>query len=685
MRPFRVLPALLLAACTSSTGDAWLVDAAVQAPTSSDALRTRTAEVQRSFVPHANTPLAFDTGGSVDIELFPDLAIEATLDRLSVNAQSTTWIGHVIGWPDREVVLTRTRDGFVAGTVRLPTGVVRITPIGTDQVRVDELADTSAGVDLEPLVPSFLPPGAVPAGDSDEDSAPRVQVLVAATAPAATAMGGESGLKAVAANLIAQANEGYEDSDVGMRLELAGVHVSGWDEDGFDWTDALVSAANTSDGVMDDVAVARADTGADIVSVLVAGDSNACGLGYLMSPARADFAPAAYNVVNQLCAGSNLSFAHEVGHNLGLHHDRDNASGTPATSYAYGYQVPDAGYRTVMAYSCDGASCPRVNLWSTPDVEVDGQAAGRPVDASDSAHNVAAMGLTAPIAEDFGTAVDVEEPVASQILLPEDRTVLGGSTLALTWQDVGADDYVVTVGSSAGGADVDRVDAGTDVSATLTGLPTDGSTLYVTLWSEIDGEFYSDSHTYTAADPIPRAASILTPEDGHTFTSASAAFTWTDAKADSYALVLGSTADGSDLGTWGTSSTRFDVSGLPTDGRTIYATLYSRDGETWRSDSRQYTAFKGESVEAHPATLIEPAPGSTLIGRVIRLSWTDTGASNYDVTITQNGAELVHATTNGTAVLLSLPPSTQAGRIEVRLASELESGWFSRSSTFTIE
>jgi len=148
---------------------------------------------------------------------------------------------------------------------------------------------------------------------------------------------------------------------------------------------------------------------------------------------------------------------------------------------------------------------------------------------------------------------------------------------------------------------------------------------------------------------------------------------------------LDSTADGSDLGTWGTTSTRFDVTGLPADGRAVYATLYSRDGEIWRSDSRQYTAFKAEATESYPATLLEPTPGATLSGRVIRLSWTDTGALNYDVTISQNGAELVHATTNGTTVLLSLPPSTQEGLIEVRLASQLESGWFGRSSTFTLE
>ena len=44
-----------------------------------------------------------------------------------------------------------------------------------------------------------------------------------------------------------------------------------------------------------------------------------------------------------------LSYAHEVGHNQGLHHDPASSGGSVGSySYAYGYQDPGGAFRTVM-------------------------------------------------------------------------------------------------------------------------------------------------------------------------------------------------------------------------------------------------------------------------------------------------------------------------------------------------
>lgn len=686
MRARLLASAVLLSACNADLPrGAWLVDAEIQRPGDSDALRSRTARIRHPLVSGAGTPAALDSTDAISVALFDDLLLEAESDRVGVVDGTTMWSGHVLGWPDREVVLSRTRDGYTAGVVRLPDSVVRITPTDRDEILIEELAADAFGTDIQPLLPGFLPVLDRAEGDVETVGAPIVDVLVAASAPAGAAVGGESGLEAVAASLIAQANEGYADSGVGMRLRLAGVHLSAWDESGFAWTGTLSDLADTTDGTLDDVAEARDDVGADVVSLLVAGDGGACGLGYLMSPARAAFAPAAYSLVDRRCAGANLSFAHEIGHNLGLHHDRDNASGSGATPYAYGYRAEEAGFRTVMAYACDGAACPRVNLWSTPDASIDGTPAGRPVDAEDSAHNVATMGLTAGVAQDFRAAIETPEPEAAHILMPADGTTLPGASLSLTWGDAGADGYLVTVGSSAGGADLANLDVGTAVSTTITGLPTDGSTLYVTVWSDFDGAFLTDAHTYVAADPIPRKASLESPIDGATLPGAEATFTWSDAKADSYALVLSSTAEGSDLGTFGTAANRLVVRSLPTDGRTIWATLHSKDGDTWRSDTHTYTAHDADPDLDLPAVLIEPAPGRTLTGRTLRFTWTDPGASAYALTVVQGTTELAHESGTGTATTVTLPSGTAAGLIEVRLASELNGRWFSRTYTFTLE
>ena len=64
---------------------------------------------------------------------------------------------------------------------------------------------------------------------------------------------------------------------------------------------------------------------------------------------NAGFAPYAFNINLWSCSNGNPSMAHEIGHNLGLTHDRPNAGGgTPAYSYAYGYGVAGVA-RDVMA------------------------------------------------------------------------------------------------------------------------------------------------------------------------------------------------------------------------------------------------------------------------------------------------------------------------------------------------
>jgi hypothetical protein len=56
----------------------------------------------------------------------------------------------------------------------------------------------------------------------------------------------------------------------------------------------------------------------------------------MLHPAYADYA---FNVVKDDCATGYYSFGHEIGHNLGLSHDHDNASGG-LFDYSYGHQAP---------------------------------------------------------------------------------------------------------------------------------------------------------------------------------------------------------------------------------------------------------------------------------------------------------------------------------------------------------
>src|SRR5690606_21342397 len=96
---------------------------------------------------------------------------------------------------------------------------------------------------------------------------------------------------------------------------------------------------------------------ADIVSLWTEqlGDRE-CGLGNVMMTVSSTFERRAFHVVKRECATDQLSFAHELGHNMGLLHDWFKDSGTKPYDYAHGYLDIADGWRTIMAYA-DAADC----------------------------------------------------------------------------------------------------------------------------------------------------------------------------------------------------------------------------------------------------------------------------------------------------------------------------------------
>jgi len=108
------------------------------------------------------------------------------------------------------------------------------------------------------------------------------------------------------------------------------------------------------------------------------------------------------------CLGSG-TFPHELGHNIGLLHDRytldnnEQGAGTQIDNHIpYGYVDPEGEFYTIMAYgsSCrdiaPNGTCNREALYSSPDLDVNGTPAGKSdanVDAANAAH---ATTLTTP-------------------------------------------------------------------------------------------------------------------------------------------------------------------------------------------------------------------------------------------------------------------------------------------------
>ena len=103
----------------------------------------------------------------------------------------------------------------------------------------------------------------------------------------------------------------------------------------------------------------RNETNADVVSMMIP-SGQFCGLGQY-TPANLNAGTTshvAHSVVKFGCSLAKYSFAHEIGHNLGMHHDRAALAGGVSSNCNYGYHLtaPSIGLtmpfnRTIMAYS----------------------------------------------------------------------------------------------------------------------------------------------------------------------------------------------------------------------------------------------------------------------------------------------------------------------------------------------
>jgi hypothetical protein len=106
------------------------------------------------------------------------------------------------------------------------------------------------------------------------------------------------------------------------------------------------------------VEILRQQYGADIVTMFT-GSGGSCGIAFIGPKADS-----MYSVVREDCASSYLSFAHEIGHNFGCDHNREEAKDDPDNLFAYGYLDPFNEYRTILAYDCEQKYCPRVMRFS---------------------------------------------------------------------------------------------------------------------------------------------------------------------------------------------------------------------------------------------------------------------------------------------------------------------------------
>ena len=293
--------------------------------------------------------------------------------------------GHQSGYTPREttadplndVVLVR-RGNQITGSVRVDGQLYRVRPLPSGATAVIEIDENRMPADhpesayraiFEAAARDKIDMSAkgkpcrtnCGGGGTPIDPGPTqtIRVMVVATNDAIAAYGGD--MQALVELAVAESNQGYVNSNIGINMVLANYSTTTYGTVGMS-TD-LSRFRGTSDGYMDTIHATRDANAAD-VGMLVANDASACGLASgIGSTASTAFATAYWD-----CITGYYSFAHEIGHLQSARHDPANDPTNTPYAYGHGYQAPGNVWRTIMAYNCTGAGCPRINYWSNPAV-----------------------------------------------------------------------------------------------------------------------------------------------------------------------------------------------------------------------------------------------------------------------------------------------------------------------------
>ncbi|MBX3292774.1 MAG: hypothetical protein KF881_07780 [Acidobacteria bacterium] len=342
--------------------------------------RTSIAAVKEAEIVFDRPAAEYARSVRLDIPLLDGRVFRAERKVLETRAlDDQSWFGKAkIGEYDGDITLTF-KGGYVAGRIFTFEKTYEIVPKGNKHILLEldgALFPECAGeVKGEPGYIRETPGATVDSGD-------RIDVLVVYTASVRTSLGGDAQAQAFAQQAIDASNGTYFNSKIRQRLRLVGAQLTALNETG--------SFSSELSNLRNDPATAtlRNSTNADMVAMLT-NSAEACGIGYLMG-APGGNPNNGFSVTARTCAVGNLTFAHELGHNMGSQHNPENGSG-PTYPYSYGHWH-NGMYRTVMSYvnPCVNG-CSRAPYFSNPDVVY----AGLPTGIANARDNARSINNTA--------------------------------------------------------------------------------------------------------------------------------------------------------------------------------------------------------------------------------------------------------------------------------------------------
>ena len=473
------------------------------------------------------------------LNLFDDVVFTGIVEHIEPTSSGHALWGNLDGVELGTMTLV-VNGSVVVGTVRTPVAVYTIRTVSDGTYVIRQIDESSLPPLGEPLGgPLSAPEVRSQADDVPLDDGSEIDVMVVYTPLAKRKEGGRAAIEALIDLFVAETNQAYANSRVTHRIRLVLREEVDYTEDGDSFID-LDRLTNDSDGYMDHVHELRDLYAADLVHIVVGRSVNVCGVAELNrgeSPAEDE--ASGFGLTVDLCGG--LVFAHELGHNMGLNHDRYEI-GVPAEGSHYGYvnqrmfeepALPNrpAGERSwPILIQCDEAGdfdCEQIGYFSNPELTYIGDPMGVPADHPSTGVDGPAdavrtlnerRGITANFRRSSASPTPRVDLTLSPYWLAEDG---GVSTVTATLHRPSGADTVVTVTASPSDAvslSEDRtltIPAGQTVSAgavTITGVDNGNQTGDVSV--EVSATATNPS-SLGVVDPEPVALAIASTTRRH--------------------------------------------------------------------------------------------------------------------------------------------------------------------------